>query len=176
MGLQDAQANAFVARLPNMLVKMSIMHAVYGEFSFASRRNETFEAHPLVCRPPRFPRLGSDGLPSGFDPVSWAKKKKDLAQVYETQSDLNFFAFQILQDSSMALPLFHLFGICCSRQSFVSHSQVSRVLTLFLSLVRRASSSFLSSSVFEPTTRSSEHLQTSSSRPKTERPQMLLRR
>ncbi|KAL7414435.1 major facilitator superfamily domain-containing protein [Mrakia frigida] len=30
MGLQDAQANAFVARLPNMLIKMSILHAVYG--------------------------------------------------------------------------------------------------------------------------------------------------
>jgi hypothetical protein len=30
MGLQDAQANAFVARLPNMLLKMSILHAVYG--------------------------------------------------------------------------------------------------------------------------------------------------
>jgi hypothetical protein len=30
MGLQDAQANAFCAILPNMMWKMSILHAVYG--------------------------------------------------------------------------------------------------------------------------------------------------
>lgn len=30
LGLQDAQANTFVAHLPNMMKKMSILHAVYG--------------------------------------------------------------------------------------------------------------------------------------------------
>ena len=40
MGLQDAQANALVARLPNMMVKMSILHAVYGT---------SHHAQPSLC-------------------------------------------------------------------------------------------------------------------------------
>lgn len=36
IGLQDAQANAFISLLPNMMWKMSVAHAIYGKSLFFS--------------------------------------------------------------------------------------------------------------------------------------------